>query len=103
MLLLMAIRLRRNLLRVSDRRRLSPALPASGCEAAAAIDEIDVQLIGSGDLTTNFGPPGKVEHPRLHPPTSRCRLHAGCTRASDSFRVSACRRNEGAMLSDLSL
>jgi len=33
--------------------------------AIAAVPGIDVLLIGSGDLTTDYGIPGQVDHPRL--------------------------------------
>jgi 2-keto-3-deoxy-L-rhamnonate aldolase RhmA len=33
--------------------------------AIAALPGIDVLLIGSGDLTTDYGIPGQVDHPRL--------------------------------------
>jgi hypothetical protein len=39
--------------------------PGRRLEAIAAVDGIDVLLIGSGDLTTDFGIPGQVDHPRL--------------------------------------
>src|ERR1700741_2884041 len=34
-------------------------------DAIAAVPGIDVLLIGSGDLTTDYGIPGQVDHPRL--------------------------------------
>jgi 2-keto-3-deoxy-L-rhamnonate aldolase RhmA len=49
------------------------------CEAIAAVDGIDVLLIGSGDLTTDLGIPGQVDHPRLRAAYERvaaaCRTH----------------------------
>ena len=49
-------------------RRRSPRLPG-----------IDVLLIGSGDLTTDYGIPGQVDHPRLREAYERvaeaCRTH----------------------------
>ena len=49
------------------------------CEAIAAVDGIDVLLIGSGDLTTDYGIPGQVDHPRLREAYERvadaCRAH----------------------------
>ena len=40
---------------------------------------IDVLLIGSGDLTTDYGIPGQVDHPRLREAYERvaqaCRTH----------------------------
>ncbi len=55
---------------------------AEGIENAAAIAAlpgIDVLLIGSGDLTTDYGIPGQVDHPRLRAAYERvadaCRTH----------------------------
>jgi 2-keto-3-deoxy-L-rhamnonate aldolase RhmA len=55
---------------------------AEGIENAAAIAAlpgIDVLLIGSGDLTTDYGIPGQVDHPRLREAYERvadaCRTH----------------------------
>jgi 2-keto-3-deoxy-L-rhamnonate aldolase RhmA len=49
------------------------------CEAIAAVDGIDVLLIGSGDLTTDLGIPGQVDHPRRRAAYERvaaaCRTH----------------------------
>jgi 2-keto-3-deoxy-L-rhamnonate aldolase RhmA len=44
---------------------LETAEGIENCEAIAAVDGIDVLLIGSGDLTTDLGIPGQVDHPRL--------------------------------------
>ena len=45
----------------------------------AAVPGIDVLLIGSGDLTTDYGIPGQVDHPRLREAYERvaqaCRTH----------------------------
>jgi 4-hydroxy-2-oxoheptanedioate aldolase len=47
--------------------------------AIAAVPGIDVLLIGSGDLTTDYGIPGQVDHPRLREAYERvaeaCRTH----------------------------
>jgi 2-keto-3-deoxy-L-rhamnonate aldolase RhmA len=47
--------------------------------AIAALPGIDVLLIGSGDLTTDYGIPGQVDHPRLREAYERvaeaCRAH----------------------------
>jgi 2-keto-3-deoxy-L-rhamnonate aldolase RhmA len=47
--------------------------------AIAALPGIDVLLIGSGDLTTDYGIPGQVDHPRLREAYERvakaCREH----------------------------
>jgi 2-keto-3-deoxy-L-rhamnonate aldolase RhmA len=49
------------------------------CQAIAAVDGIDVQLIGSGDSTADLGIPGQVDHPRLRAAYDRvaaaCRTH----------------------------
>jgi 2-keto-3-deoxy-L-rhamnonate aldolase RhmA len=47
--------------------------------AIAAVPGIDVLLIGSGDLTTDYGIPGQINHPRLREAYERvakaCRAH----------------------------
>src|ERR1044072_727097 len=49
-------------------------------EAIASVEGIDVLLIGSGDLTTDLGIPGQVDHPRLRAAYERvaaaCRTHS---------------------------
>jgi 2-keto-3-deoxy-L-rhamnonate aldolase RhmA len=58
---------------------LETAEGIENCEAVAAVDGIDVLLIGSGDLTTDLGIPGQVDHPRLRAAYERvaaaCRMH----------------------------
>jgi 2-keto-3-deoxy-L-rhamnonate aldolase RhmA len=58
---------------------LETAEGIENCEAIAAVDGIDVLLIGSGDLTTDLGIPGQVDHPRLRAAYERvaaaCRTH----------------------------
>src|ERR1700757_2923977 len=44
---------------------LETAEGIENCEAVAAVDGIDVLLIGSGDLTTDLGIPGQGDPPRL--------------------------------------
>ena len=44
---------------------LETAEGVENCEAIAAVDGVDVLLIGSGDLTTDLGIPGQIDHPRL--------------------------------------
>jgi 2-keto-3-deoxy-L-rhamnonate aldolase RhmA len=44
---------------------LETATGIDNAEAIAAVPGIDVLLIGSGDLTTDYGIPGQVDHPRL--------------------------------------
>jgi 2-keto-3-deoxy-L-rhamnonate aldolase RhmA len=58
---------------------LETAAGIDNAEAIAAVPGIDVLLIGSGDLTTNYGIPGQVDHPRLREAYERvaraCRIH----------------------------
>ena len=70
---------------------------AEGIENAAAIAAlpgIDVLLIGSGDLTTDYGIPGQVDHPRLRAAYERVARRlphpwqgAGCRRHPPQRRV----------------
>jgi len=59
---------------------LETAEGIENCEAIASVEGIDVLLIGSGDLTTDFGIPGQVDHPRLRAAYERvaaaCRTHS---------------------------
>jgi 2-keto-3-deoxy-L-rhamnonate aldolase RhmA len=58
---------------------LETARGIDNAEAIAAVAGIDVLLIGSGDLTTDYGIPGQVDHPRLRAAYERvagaCRAH----------------------------
>jgi 2-keto-3-deoxy-L-rhamnonate aldolase RhmA len=58
---------------------LETAKGIDNAEVIAALPGIDVLLIGSGDLTTDYGIPGQVEHPRLREAyqcvASACRKH----------------------------
>ncbi len=58
---------------------LETARGIDNAEAIAAVPGIDVLLIGSGDLTTDYGIPGQVDHPRLREAYERvaqaCRTH----------------------------
>src|SRR5271165_6462500 len=58
---------------------LETARGIDNAEAIAAVPGIDVLLIGSGDLTTDYGIPGQVDHPRLREAYERvaeaCRAH----------------------------
>ena len=60
------------------------------CEAIAAVDGIDVLLIGSGDLTTDLGIPGQVDHPRLRAAYERM---AGACRHKKVLGVGGIRHN----------
>src|SRR5580700_10520457 len=44
---------------------LETAEGIDNAEAIASVDGIDCLLIGSGDLTTDYGIPGQVDHPKL--------------------------------------
>jgi 2-keto-3-deoxy-L-rhamnonate aldolase RhmA len=44
---------------------LETAEGIDNAKAIAAVDGIDCLLIGSGDLTTDYGIPGQVDHPKL--------------------------------------
>jgi hypothetical protein len=59
---------------------LETAEGIENCEAIAAVDGLDVLLIGSGDLTTDLGIPGQVNHPRLRAAYERWQLPARRTR-----------------------
>src|SRR5215472_7056738 len=58
---------------------LETAAGIDNADAIAAVPGIDVLLIGSGDLTTDYGIPGQVDHPRLREAYERtaqaCRAH----------------------------
>jgi 2-keto-3-deoxy-L-rhamnonate aldolase RhmA len=58
---------------------LETAEGIDNADAIAAVEGIDCLLIGSGDLTTDYGIPGEVEHPRLREAYQRvaeaCRKH----------------------------
>ncbi len=58
---------------------LETAEGIDNADAIAALPGIDVLLIGSGDLTTDYGIPGQVDHPRLREAYERvadaCRKH----------------------------
>jgi 4-hydroxy-2-oxoheptanedioate aldolase len=58
---------------------LETAAGIDNAEAIAAVPGVDVLLIGSGDLTTDYGIPGQVDHPRLREAYERvaqaCRAH----------------------------
>jgi 4-hydroxy-2-oxoheptanedioate aldolase len=58
---------------------LETAEGIENCDAIAAVEGVDVLLIGSGDLTTDLGIPGQVDHPRLRAAYERvaaaCRTH----------------------------
>jgi 2-keto-3-deoxy-L-rhamnonate aldolase RhmA len=63
------------------------------CEAIAAVDGIDVLLIGSGDLSTDSGIPGQVDHPRLRAAYER--VAAACQMYKKVLGVGGIRHNTG--------
>jgi 2-keto-3-deoxy-L-rhamnonate aldolase RhmA len=58
---------------------LETAEGIDNADAIAAVDGIDCLLIGSGDLTTDYGIPGQVDHPKLRAAYERvaeaCKKH----------------------------
>ncbi len=44
---------------------LETATAIENAEAIAAVEGLDILLIGSGDLSTDFGVPGQVDHPKI--------------------------------------
>jgi len=58
---------------------LESAAGIDNADAIAAVAGVDVLLIGSGDLSTNYGIAGQVDHPRLREAYERvaaaCRAH----------------------------
>ena len=60
-------------------------------EAIAAVDGVDVLLIGSGDLTTDLGIPGQVDHPQLR--TAYERVAAACCIHKKVLGVGGIRHN----------
>jgi 2-keto-3-deoxy-L-rhamnonate aldolase RhmA len=61
------------------------------CAAIAAVEGVDVLLIGSGDLTTDLGIPGQVDHPRLRAAYER--VAAACKRHNKVLGVGGIRHN----------
>jgi 2-keto-3-deoxy-L-rhamnonate aldolase RhmA len=59
--------------------------------AIAALPGIDVLLIGSGDLTTDYGIPGQVDHPRLREAYER--VAAACHEHGKVLGVGGIRHN----------
>jgi 2-keto-3-deoxy-L-rhamnonate aldolase RhmA len=70
---------------------LETARGIENCEAIAAVDGIDVLLIGSGDLTTDLGIPGEVGHPRLRAAYER--VAAACKTHKKALGVGGIRHN----------
>ena len=63
----------------NSRLNAETAAGIDNAAAIAAVPGVDVLLIGSGDLTTDYGIPGQVDHPRLREAYERtaqaCRAH----------------------------
>ena len=70
---------------------LETAEGVENCEAIAAVDGVDVLLIGSGDLTTDLGIPGQVDHPQLR--TAYERVAAACRAHKKVLGVGGIRHN----------
>src|SRR5271170_6418793 len=70
---------------------LETAAGIANADAIAAVDGIDCLLIGSGDLTTDYGIPGQVDHPRLRAAYER--VAAACKKHSRILGVGGIRHN----------
>jgi 2-keto-3-deoxy-L-rhamnonate aldolase RhmA len=70
---------------------LETAEGIENCDAIAAVDGIDVLLIGSGDLSTDLGIPGQVDHPRLRAAYER--VAAACQAHKKVLGVGGIRHN----------
>ena len=70
---------------------LETAEGIENAEAIAAVDGIDCLLIGSGDLTTDYGIPGQVDHPRLRAAYER--VAAACKEHGRILGVGGIRHN----------
>lgn len=72
---------------------LETAQGIENAEAIAAVPGIDVLLIGSGDLTTDYGIPGQVDHPRLREAYER--VARACRDHGKALGVGGIRHNTG--------
>jgi 2-keto-3-deoxy-L-rhamnonate aldolase RhmA len=72
---------------------LETAAGIDNAEAIAAVPGIDVLLIGSGDLSTNYGIAGQVDHPRLRAAYER--VGAACKAHGKVLGVGGVRHNVG--------
>src|SRR5467141_2842543 len=72
---------------------LETAEGIDNAEAVAALPGIDVLLIGSGDLTTDFGIPGQVDHPRVRAAYER--VATACRTYKKVLGVGGIRHNTG--------
>ena len=70
---------------------LETAAGIDNAEAIAAVPGIDVLLIGSGDLTTDYGIPGQVDHPRLREAYER--VAQACHKHGKTLGVGGIRHN----------
>ena len=70
---------------------LETAEGIENAEAIARVDGIDCLLIGSGDLTTDYGIPGQVDHPKLRAAYER--VAASCKKHGRILGVGGIRHN----------
>ena len=70
---------------------LETAAGIDNADAIAAVPGVDVLLIGSGDLTTDLGIPGQVDHPRLRAAYER--VAAACKKHGRALGVGGIRHN----------
>src|ERR1700676_2579698 len=70
---------------------LETAEGIENADAIAAVDGIDCLLIGSGDLTTDYGIPGQVDHPKLRAAYER--VAAACKKHGRILGVGGIRHN----------
>ena len=70
---------------------LETAEGIENADAIAAVDGIDCLLIGSGDLTTDYGIPGQVDHPKLRAAYER--VAEACKKHSRILGVGGIRHN----------
>src|SRR5690348_10044338 len=70
---------------------LETAEGIDNAEAIAEVEGIDCLLIGSGDLTTDYGIPGQVDHPKLRAAYER--VAAACQKHGRILGVGGIRHN----------
>jgi 2-keto-3-deoxy-L-rhamnonate aldolase RhmA len=70
---------------------LESAAGIDNADQIAAVAGVDVLLIGSGDLSTNYGIPGQVDHPRLREAYKR--VAAACHAHGKVLGVGGIRHN----------
>lgn len=72
---------------------LETAQAIENCAAIAAVEGIDVLLIGSGDLSTDLGIAGQIDHPQLRAAYER--VAAACRTHKKVLGVGGIRHNTG--------